>query len=55
MPVQSTVLRGPVRLADAEAPENAPAPAMGEHTEILLAEAGFTAAEIAALRQDGAI
>ena len=33
----------------------APAPALGEHTAAVLAEAGLTATEIAALRKAGVI
>ena len=36
-------------------PAEAPAPAMGEHTDAVLAECGLDAAEIAALRSAGAI
>jgi crotonobetainyl-CoA:carnitine CoA-transferase CaiB-like acyl-CoA transferase len=51
---------GPVRLVgpalpNARARPLRPAPALGEHTEALLAEAGYPAAEIAALRQAGVI
>ena len=31
-----------------------PAPALGEHTDVVLAEAGLSAQEIARLREDGA-
>ncbi len=53
------VLRPPVRLFDAdgtEAPfDAAPPPVIGEHTEAVLAAAGFTPEETAALRRDGVI
>jgi alpha-methylacyl-CoA racemase len=36
-------------------PHRAPGPALGEHTEAVLAEAGYSAEEIAALRESGAV
>ena len=36
-------------------PTRAPGPALGDHTEEVLAEAGFSAEEIAALTESGAI
>jgi crotonobetainyl-CoA:carnitine CoA-transferase CaiB-like acyl-CoA transferase len=36
-------------------PARAPGPALGEHTDAVLTEAGFTAEEIAALLQAGAV
>ena len=44
----------PVRLAGEPAPRR-PAPRLGEHGEAVLAEAGFSAAEIAALREAGVL
>jgi crotonobetainyl-CoA:carnitine CoA-transferase CaiB-like acyl-CoA transferase len=56
---QSRVLRTPVRLRDATGAERpvrlgAP-PALGEHTDTALADAGFTADEIAGLHDRGAV
>jgi crotonobetainyl-CoA:carnitine CoA-transferase CaiB-like acyl-CoA transferase len=55
----ATVLRSPVRLAgpddDASAGSPAPAPARGEHTEVVLTQAGFTQSEIATLRREKAV
>jgi crotonobetainyl-CoA:carnitine CoA-transferase CaiB-like acyl-CoA transferase len=42
--------------AGADSPEiTTPPPAKGEHTDQVLAEAGYSAEEIAALRADGAL
>jgi len=55
----ATVLRSPVRLAgagdDASAGSPAHAPACGEHTDLVLAKAGFTQSEIATLRREKAV
>ena len=45
----------PFRMSDLEIEAERPAPAQGEHTETLLAELGYSAAEIAALRAAQAI
>jgi crotonobetainyl-CoA:carnitine CoA-transferase CaiB-like acyl-CoA transferase len=46
----------PVRLSRTPAdPARGPGPALGEHTDAVLAEAGYTAEEIAALRDAGAV
>jgi len=44
----------PVRFPGADLPVRGPSPGVGEHTEAVLAEVGFSAAEIAAMRQAGA-
>jgi len=53
------IVRSPLRLLDGEGKEDAPAitppPELGEHTDAALSAAGFSAAEIAALRAAGAI
>lgn len=53
------VLRTPVRLRDASGAERpvhlGPPPALGEHTDTALADAGFTADEIAGLHDRGAV
>ena len=45
----------PIRFSRTPGTIRTPAPALGEHTEIVLAESGFTAQEIAALRKASAI
>jgi crotonobetainyl-CoA:carnitine CoA-transferase CaiB-like acyl-CoA transferase len=50
-----TYLRLPLRLDGRPVATRRPAPCFGQHTDEVLAEAGFTAAEIAALRADGVI
>jgi crotonobetainyl-CoA:carnitine CoA-transferase CaiB-like acyl-CoA transferase len=45
----------PVKLSRTPADPTRPAPALGEHTEEVLAEAGLGAAEIAALLEAGAV
>jgi crotonobetainyl-CoA:carnitine CoA-transferase CaiB-like acyl-CoA transferase len=47
------VLANPIKL-DGERLPSRPAPGLGEHTDALLAEAGYDAAAIAELRADGA-
>ncbi len=58
-PDGARVLRTPVRLLDADGTEAPfapdPPPAVGEHTDAVLAAAGFTADETAALHRDGAV
>jgi crotonobetainyl-CoA:carnitine CoA-transferase CaiB-like acyl-CoA transferase len=48
------VLSSPIRL-DGERPRARPAPALGSDTQALLAEAGYAAGEITALRAEGVI
>lgn len=48
-------LGAPVKFSDADAEIGGPAPALGEHTQAILAELGYTADEIAALREQGVI
>ncbi|MEV6697489.1 CoA transferase [Streptomyces sp. NPDC051453] len=50
-----TIAAGPIRFADGPAPAVRRAPMLGEHTETVLRGAGFTADEIAALRDTGAV
>jgi crotonobetainyl-CoA:carnitine CoA-transferase CaiB-like acyl-CoA transferase len=45
----------PIKFPDGTPPAIGPAPLLGQHTRIVLAEAGFGTAEIAALLRDGAI
>jgi len=45
----------PIRFSRTPGTIRAPAPALGEHTDAVLAEAGLTATEIAALRKAGVI
>lgn len=45
----------PFRMSDSPARVTAPPPAVGEHNEMLLAELGYDAAEVARLRLEGAI
>jgi len=49
------VVNNPIRLGFATARRPGPPPALGEHTESVLGEAGFTAAEINGLRKAGAL
>jgi crotonobetainyl-CoA:carnitine CoA-transferase CaiB-like acyl-CoA transferase len=44
----------PVKLSRTPADPTRPAPAFGEHTDEVLAEAGYTEAEIAAMKESGA-
>jgi formyl-CoA transferase len=48
-------LNTPVRLAKTPGGIRTPAPALGEHTDLVLGEAGVAPAEIARLRRLGAI
>lgn len=45
----------PFRMSDSPARVTAPPPAIGEHSEMLLVELGYDAAEVATLRAEGAI
>jgi len=49
------VLSCPVRLSETPARAPGPAPALGQHTAEVLAEAGYPSAEIASLREAGVI
>ncbi len=49
------VLGVPVRLAGTPGAPAGPPPALGEHTDAILAEAGIPGAEIARLRQAGVV
>jgi alpha-methylacyl-CoA racemase len=53
--IAGDALGPPVKLSATPAEPGAAAPAAGEHTDAVLAEAGLSAAEIAALREAGAI
>ena len=44
----------PVKLSRTPGEVGAPAPSLGEHTDEVLAEAGYSAEEIAALKESGA-
>jgi crotonobetainyl-CoA:carnitine CoA-transferase CaiB-like acyl-CoA transferase len=50
-----TAVASPVRFGDAEVPPPRPAPALGQHTDEVLREAGYDDAGLAALRAAGAI
>jgi crotonobetainyl-CoA:carnitine CoA-transferase CaiB-like acyl-CoA transferase len=45
----------PLRLSEAPADTHLPAPALGEHTEALLAELGCPPERVEALRRDGVL
>jgi itaconate CoA-transferase len=45
----------PFTLATAQVPPAKPAPALGEHTDAVLAEVGVSAGEIAGLRERGVV
>ncbi|MFJ8002445.1 CaiB/BaiF CoA transferase family protein [Streptomyces sp. NPDC096310] len=49
------VLGSPVRVDDEPAAAPSPPPLLGEHTDTVLAELGYTPVEIAALREGGAV
>lgn len=49
------IARTPVRLSDAPAGKTLRAPTLGEHTDEVLAQIGFSAGEIAELRDAGAV
>ncbi len=53
-PEMPRTLAAPIRLGCAPPRPAGPAPALGQHTDEILREAGFTAAEIAELRSTGA-
>ncbi|MFQ5594681.1 MAG: CaiB/BaiF CoA transferase family protein [Anaerolineae bacterium] len=48
-------LGAPVKFSDADADTDRPAPALGEHTQTILDRLGYSAQEIAALREQGVI
>ena len=50
-----TLLRQPVTLSRTPSSIRSPPPALGEHTDEVLAEAGLSADEIAEMRQDGVV
>jgi alpha-methylacyl-CoA racemase len=47
-------LGAPVKLSRTPADPTRPAPAFGEHTDEVLAEVGYSAEEIAAMKESGA-
>jgi crotonobetainyl-CoA:carnitine CoA-transferase CaiB-like acyl-CoA transferase len=54
-PVRTTTPLLPLTLAGARLPVRASPPALGEHTDSLMAELGYSATDIEALRADGVI
>jgi crotonobetainyl-CoA:carnitine CoA-transferase CaiB-like acyl-CoA transferase len=48
-------LGNPVKMSRTPADPARPAPAFGEHTDEVLAEAGYSEAEIAAMKESGAV
>jgi crotonobetainyl-CoA:carnitine CoA-transferase CaiB-like acyl-CoA transferase len=48
-------VQSPIRFADAQVGELAPPPLLGQHSDAILAELGYDAATITALRAAGAI
>jgi crotonobetainyl-CoA:carnitine CoA-transferase CaiB-like acyl-CoA transferase len=54
-PLMPLGLAAPFALSTMPVPPAKPAPALGEHTDAILAEGGFTTAEIATLRADGRV
>jgi len=55
IPGMAKTLANPIRLSFAEQRTAHPAPALGEHSEQVLREAGMTAQEVAALKSSGAL
>ena len=55
MPGDAPVTGFPVRMSDSEVGIRTRAPLLGEHTDSVLAELGYTAAEINTLRASGAV
>jgi formyl-CoA transferase len=55
IPEMPRTLSNPIRLGFAEQRIANPAPALGQHSEEILREAGLSAAEIAALKDSGAV
>jgi crotonobetainyl-CoA:carnitine CoA-transferase CaiB-like acyl-CoA transferase len=55
MPKPPIVATTPVKLSDTPGTVERRAPTLGEHTDEILREAGYTAAEVATLRESGAI
>ncbi|MFO1081309.1 MAG: CoA transferase [Reyranellaceae bacterium] len=55
IPEMPRTLANPIKLGFASPRIAGPAPALGEHSDAVLTEAGLTAAEIAALRKTGAV
>lgn len=52
---QVTLLGTPIHFSETPAGPMSPPPTLGEHTEVVLAELGFSAEEIASLRDSGAV
>ena len=55
IPEMPRTLANPIRLGFAEQQVARPAPALGQHSDEILAEAGLSADEIAALHKTGAV
>ncbi len=49
------LLANPVKLSETPARDNLPGPSLGEHTDQVLAEAGYSDDEIAAMKESGAV
>jgi crotonobetainyl-CoA:carnitine CoA-transferase CaiB-like acyl-CoA transferase len=55
LPKSAPVARAAVRLSETPGEIATRPPTLGEHTDVVLAELGYDAAEIAALREGGVI
>jgi crotonobetainyl-CoA:carnitine CoA-transferase CaiB-like acyl-CoA transferase len=55
LPGPAPVMETPLRLSRTPATVRERAPLLGEHTDIILRELGYTADEISAFRSDGII
>jgi crotonobetainyl-CoA:carnitine CoA-transferase CaiB-like acyl-CoA transferase len=55
LPRPAPLARTPVRLSETPASIRHRAPTLGEHTDAILAELGYDAAQIAGLRDEGAV
>jgi crotonobetainyl-CoA:carnitine CoA-transferase CaiB-like acyl-CoA transferase len=49
------VIGTPIKLSDTPAGVRTPPPRFGEHTEVVLAGLGYSAADIARLRSEGVV
>jgi formyl-CoA transferase len=55
IPTMPRTLSNPIRLGFAEQRRAHPAPALGQHSEEILREAGFDAKQVADLKASGAV